>query len=160
MLLAAAIAVAVVVGGLAYSGFRRTPPDAGAPNADEAPPVPVTKATAPARKLNEKEKMLVGAWKLEKSTPPRRNPGYEATFEYGADGTFVFRSRSATVKPYAIRGTYQMVGDICITRNDDGGASSVLIDELTADRFVVSYPDGDHRHVEEWSRLRELPRWD
>jgi hypothetical protein len=157
LLLAAAIVMVAVVGGLVYSGYRQTPPDASAPNAGGEPtPLPVTKATAPARKLNEKERLLVGLWKFGKSMPPMPGQGYEATVEYRADGTFIFRERSATIKPYAIRGTYQIVGDLSIARSEDGGVSTVLIEELTADRIVKSYPDGDHRHVEEWSRVREM----
>ena len=156
LLLAAAIVVAAAVGGLIYSGIRRTPTDASGPKEqDGLLSAPMAKANAPARKLNEKERLLVGKWKFEKVDPPILAPGYEATYEFASDGTFTFRSSSDYAKPWGQQGTYQITGDIIVTRPESGNTAVNLIEVLTEDRFVQSAPDGNQRWVKEWSRIRQ-----
>ena len=140
VLLAGAIAVAVGVGGLVYTRTRG--------------PAPVTKATTPARQLNEKERMLVGKWKFENVGPGFYSPGYAATYEFGADGTFAFSFSSEYVKRWTRRGTFRVTGDIVIKEGSDGKTSVNLLEELTDSRFVISVQDGDDRLVKTWSRVR------
>lgn len=154
VLLAATIALAAV-GGLIYSRTRGPAPDDAGVNADDIPPpAPVTKATTPARKLNEKEQMLVGKWKFENVAPGFYSPGYAATYEFGADGTFAFSFSSEYVKHWTRRGTFRVTGDIVIKEGADGKNTVNLLEDLTDSRFVISVQDGDDRLVKSWSRVR------
>jgi len=155
ILLAATIAVAATVGGLVYTRTRGPgPDDTGAKADDTPPPAPVTKATTPARKLNEKEQRLVGTWRFENVNPKLYSPGYQATYEFAPDGTFVFSFRSVYVKNWTQRGKFCITVDIIITEPDVGETAVNLVEQLTETRFVISAQDGHDRSVQEWSRVR------
>lgn len=155
ILLAASMAVAATVGGLVYSRTRGpAPDDAGGKADDTPPPALVTKATTPARKLNEKEQMLVGTWKFDNVNPKDYSPGYAATYEFAPDGTFTFSFRSIYVKHWSQRGKFRVSVDVIITEPDEGETAVNLIEELTVDRFVISAPAGRARSVQDWSRVR------
>ena len=155
ILLAASMAVAATVGGLVYSRTRGpAPDDAGGKADDTPPPALVTKATTPARKLNEKEQMLVGTWKFEKVSPGSFARGYQATWEIAADGTYTFSFHDINVKHWSQKGKFRITGDILINEPDAGEIGVNLIEELTDTKFVVSAQNGIDREVQVWSRLR------
>lgn len=151
------LAIAAVIGGVVCPRFRGVQPDEPVTKVDDpAHPSPVTKATAPARMLNEKERMLVGKWKFQKCDPPLLPPSYAAVFEYAADGTCTLATRSEYHEPRVRPGTYRVVGDLIVTEfgpdTDQGGNS--LIETLTEDRLVKSSVAEGTRWVLEWSRAR------
>lgn len=154
VLLAGALVAAV--GGLVYSRTRGPAPDDTTAKADDTPPpAPVTKATTPARKLNEKERMLVGKWKLERATPSFFPSKFSAEFEYMGDGTCLYVSSSEYHEPRVRRGTFQVAGDTLIVKLGMNEAGVSLIEELTTNRFVQSASDEGERTVKEWSRVQK-----
>jgi len=156
ILLAATIAVAAAVGGLVYSRTRGpAPDDTGAKADDTPPPAPVTKATTPARKLNEKELLLVGTWRFENLDPKLYAPGYQAKLKFAADGTFTFSFRSEKVENWSRSGTFRTAIDTLITEVEGGKTAVSLIEELTEGRLVISAQNGLTRDVKQWTRVRE-----
>ena len=154
VLLVAMVAVAAVIGGLVYSRSRGRLPDDTAAKGEDPPPALVTKVTTPARKLNEKERLLVGTWKFENIAPKLYPPGYQATYEFAPDGTFTFSFSSVYVKHWIQRGSFRITGDIIITEPGTGETAVNLVEELTDSRFVISAQDGRDRSLQEWSRVR------
>jgi len=155
ILLAATIAVAATVGGLVYTRTRGPgPDDTGAKADDTPPPAPVTKATTPARKLNEKEQRLVGTWKFENVDPKLVSPGYQATYEFAPDGTYTFSFSSDYVKHWSRRGRFRIAGGVIIKETDGEESIVNVVEELTETSFVVSAQNGLHREVRHWTRVR------
>jgi len=155
ILLAATITVAATVGGLVYTRTRgHTPDDAGA-KADDTPlPAHVTKATTPARKLTDREMMLVGRWKLERITPTLLSPNFKATAEYLGDGTWTLQTSEETLGLQVRHGTFRLIGDMHVTKLEGDETSTGLIEELTDHRLVKSFQDGSTHWVMEWSRQK------
>ena len=157
--LALTLSVAAAVGGLVYSRTRGPAPDDTGANGDGTPPpAPVTKATTPTRKLNEKERMLVGTWRLENFEPKRYTPGYQAMLRFAPDGTFTYSVRDDDMRNWSRSGTFRIAIDTLITELDGGNTAAVkgaasLIEELTEGRFVISAQNGLTRDVKQWTRV-------
>lgn len=135
-----------------YYGCGRTPQPEVTPTAG----TPAPEAT-PRKPMTEKERHLIGKWKLVKITPPF-NPDYEATDEFRPDGTFTLWMKSPLrPRERVMTGTYRVQGDLLLRTWDTGRpAHNLLIESITEDRLVYSGAvEGSDQQVYDLVRVRD-----
>jgi hypothetical protein len=125
------------------------------PKAEEPPVVEAPAPEAPPRKpLTEKERLLIGKWKLVRQTPPN-DPEYEETNEFNIDGTFRrwFRSSIGPIELVGT-GTYRVQGELLLRAWSTGDAAHpLLIESVSEDRLVYSGLVNGGKQVFEYLRV-------
>jgi hypothetical protein len=153
VLLAGVLVVAAGVGALVYSRTSGpAPDDTGAKVGDTPPPAPVTKATAPARELNEKERMLVGKWKLVSQHPPP-NPKYDSSIEYREDSFFTTHVDHPIDGALRLGGNWQITGGTLVRTLRSDIVQVEVIQSLTERSLLTTAQLGRASYEYQWERI-------